>query len=1185
MNGLQDISDIGALTQLRDSLYGATGGRRAAVMVGAGFSRNAQLAAADSPVPPLWTDFERAMSALLYPGQPAVSGNPLRLAEEFAVFYGRAALDDLIRRLMPDDSWQPSRTHDRLLALPWTDVLTTNWDTLLERASQRSLHRRYSVVRTVGDMAIAQSPRIVKLHGSLPSHTPFVFTEEDYRKYPTTHAAFVNLARQVFIENELALIGFSGDDPNFLQWAGWVRDQLRDHSRRLYLVGLLGLSASRRRLLESLNFAVVDLSPAVAHLPKESRHEAATQLFLDFLEAGKPRRPTDWPFVPDRVTNESLSPEKCRHLLADWTANRHDYPGWFICPHVTSFFVRRSLATAVQQIEPVFDALSSDDKATCLRESAWQCLLVGLAPPPWLLLKMRAVFQSDGVADAIDQAGKRDIALAIADSARIVGDQPAFEVGIALLDALGVEGAAWSAFLRGLRHRDMLDLAALEKILDLVKGDDPVWLLRRAGLTASSGRMKEARALYKEALVNLRLRNLREPRSIWIRSRLAWAELFARVSQGFQPSASDDPIAKIAWDDNSTSYEADLDPSRLLDSLRQELAEAERQESLSSQQQAPRFDSGIYVDEPPQKTWYGPGVVGPAASIRFVLDLVASTGEFGHVSFFGEDARRAATLAASDSQGSNAWASFLCRKSSKSGLMETLYRRAALAILPKHEAAKLVQRMTQLAVFVLDRCDARTLPSENDFGEWEFWISRLTHVLEVLSRVAVRVENAEAAALHSTALAWAHRKSLAHWWTHEPYTKLISRTWDAVPEAQRRNFALDHLVFPLITELSSSQDMDKWPEPTDQVTKYVRPKDATQWVRRFDQLVEFARTPGQQRQHALRRLFNLHLSGCLTPEESTEVGEAMWAVVGDAGLPEGTGMHDFVVYEVPAPSARDANTAFRHKYFDRAELFRADARWMADAHAGAALAHDAGLPGPSAAIALDWADRIARWRPRKLDSFTWPINEGVEHEMPLFLRDAVVASLGPEHFTDALWTQLVDLVERVPRAVIVVPSFAGRGPAYSDRALALVRGTLWQGARERSLGGALAVHEWLEHSPELEWSSLADDVIALCTVPRHSSAAVLWRCLAAMAQKGFILGSRAERTLQALEMLEHQTDYATWNGLDSRWEEEAPLVIAEAVRTAMALSARGVGGAQVQKWLDRGDTDPLPEVRRAKQMH
>jgi hypothetical protein len=72
----------------------------------------------------------------------------------------------------------------------------------------------------------------VKLHGTIGDAGPLIFAEEDYRTYPAKYAAFVNFARQVFIENELCLVGFSGDDPNFLQWAGWVRDHLGGSARR-----------------------------------------------------------------------------------------------------------------------------------------------------------------------------------------------------------------------------------------------------------------------------------------------------------------------------------------------------------------------------------------------------------------------------------------------------------------------------------------------------------------------------------------------------------------------------------------------------------------------------------------------------------------------------------------------------------------------------------------------------------------------------------------------------------------------------------------------------------------------------------------------------------------------------------------------------------------------------------------
>jgi len=82
---------------------------------------------------------------------------------------------------IPDDDYKPSDLYKTLLNLPWSDVFTTNYDTLLERTNSL---RKYNVIRTTDDIPIKKKPRIVKLHGSFPSILPYIITEEDYKKYP-----------------------------------------------------------------------------------------------------------------------------------------------------------------------------------------------------------------------------------------------------------------------------------------------------------------------------------------------------------------------------------------------------------------------------------------------------------------------------------------------------------------------------------------------------------------------------------------------------------------------------------------------------------------------------------------------------------------------------------------------------------------------------------------------------------------------------------------------------------------------------------------------------------------------------------------------------------------------------------------------------------------------------------------
>ena len=210
---------------------------RAAVMVGAGFSKNAGNGFPD------WNE----LGDLFYQKAHGVTPDPakqrylnvLRLAEEVQAGIGRPALENLLRSNIPDLNIEPSDLHVRLLELPWVDVFTTNYDTLLERASAKVVTRRYEPVVNKEDIPYAIKPRIVKLHGSFPSERPFIITEEDYRRYPHDYAPFVNTVRQTLLENTFCLFGFSGDDPNFLQWIGWIRDNLgKDKAQKIYLVGL-----------------------------------------------------------------------------------------------------------------------------------------------------------------------------------------------------------------------------------------------------------------------------------------------------------------------------------------------------------------------------------------------------------------------------------------------------------------------------------------------------------------------------------------------------------------------------------------------------------------------------------------------------------------------------------------------------------------------------------------------------------------------------------------------------------------------------------------------------------------------------------------------------------------------------------------------------------------------------------
>lgn len=315
------------LNEIADRLW--TG--RAAVMVGAGFSKNAGNGFPD------WNQ----LGDLFYQKAHGVKPDPakqkylnvLRLAEEVQAAIGRPSLENLLRFNIPDLNIEPSGLHVELLDLPWVDVFTTNYDTLLERASAKVVTRRYEPVVNKEDIPYAIKPRIVKLHGSFPSERPFIITEEDYRRYPHDYAPFVNTVQQALLENTFCLIGFSGDDPNFLQWIGWIRDNLgKDKTQKIYLVGVFDLSSARLQLLAQRGIIVVDLSCCDGI--KKHDHKKALSQFFDYIRSKKPDA-LDWPYNPKTMhpAHGADRIEEVQKITEEWRRQRQAYPGWLILPH------------------------------------------------------------------------------------------------------------------------------------------------------------------------------------------------------------------------------------------------------------------------------------------------------------------------------------------------------------------------------------------------------------------------------------------------------------------------------------------------------------------------------------------------------------------------------------------------------------------------------------------------------------------------------------------------------------------------------------------------------------------------------------------------------------------------------------------------------------------------------------
>ena len=302
-------------------------------LVGAGFSKNAEMD--DTTRMKDWFELADDFYEILYGEKPSDQDvrykNVLRLASQVEASKGRGALESLLQNSLPDERVYPGRLHIDLMKLPWSDVFTTNYDTLLEKAFIEA-DRYYHKVTNKETLLYAPHPRLVKLHGSFPDIRPFIITEEDYRTYPQLFPEFVNTVRQSLIENILCLIGFSGDDPNFQNWIGWLRDVMGKQAAPIYQITYdVQMHDSSIYLSNELGIKIINLDD----IKGIKGFSEAIDFFLTYI--GR-KYSTKWSGRNNRSIRNQESSD-INTLISEMRQVRESYPGWIVLPisHINEF--------------------------------------------------------------------------------------------------------------------------------------------------------------------------------------------------------------------------------------------------------------------------------------------------------------------------------------------------------------------------------------------------------------------------------------------------------------------------------------------------------------------------------------------------------------------------------------------------------------------------------------------------------------------------------------------------------------------------------------------------------------------------------------------------------------------------------------------------------------------------------
>ena len=951
-----DFPDQSHVNHVREALWQGTG-FRASVMIGSGFSLNATKARPGAADPITWSALGAKIYNKLYPAcdrgncrNPAslyeeTSVSILKIAQEYEIAFGRSELYALIQKLVRDQDFEPSDMHTNLLKLPWCDIFTTNWDTLLERACKNVVDRNYCTIHSIEEIPLAHQHRIVKLHGSLPAYFPLIVTEEDYRTYPLNSAPFVNTVQQAMMEKVFLLIGFSGDDPNFLHWSGWVRDNLGSAAPKVYLAGWLGLSPHRRRMLEDRNVVPIDLAlhPKSDSWPENLRHRYATEWILNSLENGRAFDITDWPpehrresksvpshlqpvlsvltdgpdVEPSPETGQDVdSLDEVKRILKIWAQNRKTYPGWLVAPVQSRHRISNNTDQWESKILDDLDSFSPVDRLTAVHELIWRRVI--------LLEPITSALESAARA-ALDEIDCHErtvsgtniseknwvsirlawctVALALVTNARYDLDQESFDLWIDKLSSfldddpdirhqIHHEKCLWTAWF--------LDFKVLEGLLNEWKTEkcDTVWMIRKAALLFDIGRDDEATKLVDDTLNKIRKIPVGN-NSVAGPSRESWC-LWMR----WQRDLENWKLIQDRWTELAQQKcNAMMERYHILDGVKSEF-------DNKYDSTVPPFDLGIkrikgitYSNQNPTVQAYR------AVRLSEVAGLPQSVNYMNVASELFKSAAEQLSI-------SNAELAIrLVLRASNDASDKTLQRvlsRTRVASLEETSVTNLVESCENSIKYGLTKIAKST---------GVFWVERMRVSLEVLSRLVLRLDTDSAESVFNKSLGYYQDYRFEqHAWLAESLGNLIKRSWESLPESRRIPRVLDLLSLPIGGLDNFHETSSFYPEPSEWLVNVREPTKLRRtgenrhvWEETIRLIVRGLRGNDQARRRASNRILAVVLWGQILKSESVLVAKALWENTNHK-LPSRTYLSDWVFLILPEPDPGSADRYFRQKW-------------------------------------------------------------------------------------------------------------------------------------------------------------------------------------------------------------------------------------------------------------------------------
>ena len=178
-----------------------------------------------------------------------------KTAQLYELEFGRYAMSQRIRKFFPEID-TPRDVHELIFKLSPQNIVTTNWDSLLEKQNEKETVM-YDVIACDRDLVMSQrSRKLIKMHGDFEHHN-IVFTENDYLNYSNNFPLIENFLKSIFSTQIVLLLGYSFNDIDLKQIITWIENKSEVRPPVYMAVAEKDISSSQIRYLETYGISLL----------------------------------------------------------------------------------------------------------------------------------------------------------------------------------------------------------------------------------------------------------------------------------------------------------------------------------------------------------------------------------------------------------------------------------------------------------------------------------------------------------------------------------------------------------------------------------------------------------------------------------------------------------------------------------------------------------------------------------------------------------------------------------------------------------------------------------------------------------------------------------------------------------------------------------------------------------------